>query len=65
MVVKRRRESAPEPERVTYCAYCKARTPHQVKDATVNREGTGGSLVCKKCGSARLGTIQGFDASLM
>jgi transcription elongation factor Elf1 len=52
-------------EVLKYCAYCKAQTPHQVVDATTNKEGTGGSLVCKKCGSSRLGTIQGFDAALM
>lgn len=48
-----------------YCDYCKKRTPHQVIDPTVNKEGTGGDLKCTVCGSARLGTIQGFDASLM
>jgi len=51
--------------RMTYCAYCRAVTPHVVKDATTNQEGTGGDLVCTRCGSQRLGTIQGFDASLM
>lgn len=56
-----------KPERTVekYCNYCKAMTPHRVKDTYVNREGTGGDLVCVKCGSARLGTIQGFDAALM
>lgn len=58
-------EERPKPIRETYCAYCKAITPHRVEDATVNREGTGGDLVCTRCGSQRLSTIQGFDASLM
>ena len=47
-----------------YCAYCKRQTDHKVLSLP-NREGTGGKLVCTKCGSARMDTIQGFDAALM
>ena len=48
-----------------YCNYCKKITPHRVIDNTVNKEGTGRKLICTRCGSARLGEIQGFDAALM
>jgi hypothetical protein len=47
-----------------YCGYCKRVTPHKVW-STPNQEGTGGKLTCAKCGSARIDTIQGFDAALM
>ena len=47
-----------------YCAYCKRVTPHEAPSAP-NKEGTGGKLICKRCGSARIETIQGFDAALM
>ncbi len=50
--------------KLTYCAYCKMRTPHKIHSLP-NKEGTGGNLVCLKCGSARLDKIQGFDAALM
>lgn len=48
-----------------YCAYCKKQTPHKVLDSRTNAEGTGRKLICTKCGSARMGEIQGFDAALM
>ena len=48
-----------------YCSFCKKQTPHQVVDPRVNKEGTGRQLKCTKCGSSRLGEIQGFDAALM
>ena len=51
--------------KVTYCTYCKRQTEHEVVDPTINREGTGEKLICTQCGSARIGMIQGFDASLM
>lgn len=51
--------------KLDYCAYCKKTTPHEIKDKTVNSEGTGGDLKCTVCGSSRLGTIQGFNAALM
>lgn len=50
---------------VRYCSYCKKETSHTVADNTYNKEGTGGSLVCQRCSSSRLDTIQGFDAALM
>ena len=50
---------------LTYCGYCKKQTEHRLVEGTYNKEGTGGDLRCSKCGSARLHTIQGFDASLM
>ena len=48
-----------------YCDYCKKQTPHEVVDAATNKAGTGGKRICQVCGSARLGTIQGYDAALM
>ena len=48
----------------SYCAYCKRVTPHKVWSHP-NKEGTGGKLTCAQCGSARMDTIQGFDAALM
>jgi len=48
-----------------YCAYCKNLTPHTVVNPKTNKEGTGRELRCTKCGSARMGEIQGFDAALM
>ena len=48
-----------------YCNYCRKETEHEVVDNTYNEERTGGDLHCKKCGSARLDTIQGFSANLM
>jgi transposase-like protein len=48
-----------------YCNYCKAYTDHEVVNAYVNKEGTGTDSRCMKCGSSRLGTIQGFNANLM
>jgi transcription elongation factor Elf1 len=48
-----------------YCPFCKKQTPHKVVDPCVNKEGTGRDLRCTKCGSSRLGEIQGFDAALM
>jgi len=48
-----------------YCPYCKKQTPHKVVDERTDGKGTGKDLRCTKCGSARLGTIQGFDAALM
>jgi hypothetical protein len=54
---------------ITYCNYCKKQTPHKLQEKPgspiYNKEGTGGSLVCTKCGSQRLHLIQGFDANLM
>ena len=47
-----------------YCSDCKRQTDHKVLSQP-NREGTGGKLVCIKCESARMDTIQGFDAALM
>lgn len=48
-----------------YCSYCKKQTPHKVVDTKTDGHGTGRDLRCTKCGSARLGEIQGFDAALM
>jgi len=48
-----------------YCAYCKQMTLHEVVDSRTNGHGTGRDLRCTKCGSSRLGEIQGFDAALM
>ena len=56
---------ANENTEMKYCAYCKKQTLHKVVDACTNKDGTGRKLVCTKCGSARLGEIQGFDAALM
>ncbi|MFW6125520.1 MAG: hypothetical protein ACOC58_00280 [Chloroflexota bacterium] len=52
------------PLKKSYCAYCKRQTDHKVQSLP-NREGTGGKLVCTRCGSTRMATIQGFDAALM
>ena len=57
------RTVAPATKKV-YCSYCKRQTVHEIHSLP-NKEGTGGKLVCSVCGSARLDTIQGFDASLM
>ena len=48
-----------------YCEYCKKMTPHAMVDKRTDGRGTGGDLRCSVCGSARLSTIQGFDAALM
>ncbi len=48
-----------------YCNYCKRETPHRIVDRRYSKDGTGGALRCSVCGSARLDTIQGFNASLM
>jgi len=48
-----------------YCAYCKKQTPHKVVSNQTDGKGTGRILQCTKCGSTRLGEIQGFDAALM
>ncbi len=48
-----------------YCNYCKRETLHKVVDRRKSRDGTGGDLRCTVCGSARLDTIQGFNANLM
>jgi len=50
---------------IKYCAYCKGRTLHKVVSEKTDGKGTGRDLRCTVCGSARLGEIQGFDASLM
>jgi ribosomal protein L44E len=47
-----------------YCSYCRRQTDHKILSLP-NREGTGGKLVCTKCGSTRVDTIQDFDAALM
>ena len=54
-----------KPVKVTYCAYCRKRTEHTIEGSQTDGHGTGGELMCSKCGSVRLGTIQGIDASLM
>lgn len=47
----------------TYCSYCKRQTYHQeVYDPPYR---LGQELICYECGSARMKTIQGFDAALM
>jgi len=56
---------ANENTEMKYCAYCKKQTLHKVVDARTNKDGTGRKLVCTKCGSSRLGEVQGFDAALM
>ena len=48
-----------------YCSYCKKQTPHKVVDSRTDGRGTGRNLRCTRCGSARIGEIQGFDAALM
>ena len=47
-----------------FCNYCKKYTDHEVRSRP-NKEGTGGDLRCTGCGSARMDTIQGFNANLM
>ncbi|MBC8275505.1 MAG: hypothetical protein H8E40_11145 [Chloroflexi bacterium] len=54
-----------ETTELKYCPYCRKQTPHRVVDSRTDGKGTGRDLRCTKCGSARLGEIQGFDASLM
>ncbi len=51
--------------KLKYCDYCRKQTPHKVVDSRTDGHGTGEDLRCTKCGSSRLGTIQGFDAALM
>jgi len=53
------------PKKMDYCGCCKKETPHEVLSSVKNKDGTGGDLKCTKCGSRRLGTIQGFNAELM
>lgn len=48
-----------------YCDCCKKNTIHEIRSMDKNKEGTGGDLICTKCGSQRLDTIQGFNACLM
>jgi len=48
-----------------YCNYCQKETPHKVVDPNKSKDGTGGDIRCTVCGSARLDTIQGFNANLM
>jgi len=48
----------------SFCNYCKKYTDHKVWSLP-NEEGTGGNMTCTVCGSARMDTIQGFDANLM
>lgn len=55
----------PEATENKYCAYCRQQTPHVVVDSKTDGKGTGRELRCTKCGSDRLGEIQGFDAALM
>lgn len=50
---------------IKYCAYCRKQTPHIVVNPKTDGTGTGRELHCTKCGSSRLGEIQGFDAALM
>jgi len=52
----------PDKTEVKYCAYCRKQTPHIVTDSRTDGKGTGRELRCTKCGSTRLGEIQGFDA---
>jgi len=47
-----------------FCNYCKKYTDHEIWSRP-NKEGTGGDLTCKVCGSQRMDTIQGFNANLM
>jgi hypothetical protein len=47
-----------------FCNYCKDFTEHEIVNDTY-ANGSGGDLRCLKCGSARLDTIQGFNANLM
>ena len=54
-----------ETTELKYCPYCRKQTPHRVVDSKTDGKGTGRDLRCTNCGSARLGEIQGFDASLM
>ncbi|GEM_PF-6109985 len=55
----------PEATEMKYCAYCRKQTPHKVINPKTDGKGTGRELHCTRCGSARLGEIQGFDAALM
>lgn len=55
----------PEKTEMKYCAYCRKQTPHMVVDSKTDGKGTGRQLRCTRCGSARIGEIQGFDAALM
>lgn len=53
-----------------YCEHCSSgrdghMTKHRVVDGKLNKEGTGGHLICTECGSSRLWKIQGFNACLM
>ena len=48
-----------------YCAYCRKQTPHKVVNTQTDGKGIGRDLRCTRCGSARMGEIQGFDAALM
>jgi hypothetical protein len=48
-----------------YCSCCKKNTIHEIENMDKNEEGTGGKLICSKCGSCRMDTIQGFNAALM
>jgi hypothetical protein len=50
--------------KLAYCRYCKKQTQHEIRSLP-NKEGTGGNLVCTRCGSQRMDSIQGFDAALM
>jgi len=50
---------------LTYCAYCKKQTPHNVVKKGGSTDAGQDDLRCTKCGSARLHKIQGFDAELM
>ncbi len=54
-----------EETELKYCPYCRKQTPHRVVDSRNDGKGTGRDLRCTRCGSTRLGEIQGFDASLM
>ena len=51
--------------RLAYCSYCRKQTKHRIVDSRTDGKGTGGDLRCLTCGSARLATIQGFNAELM
>lgn len=48
-----------------YCSFCKKNTEHEIINSDYNDEGTGGDLICTKCGSKRMDKIQGFNAALM
>ncbi len=55
----------PEETELKYCPYCRKQTPHKIVNPETDGKGTGRDLICTRCGSARLGEIQSFDASLM